>query len=636
MTVDLEAVFGAEGPLAGAMPGFRPRAGQLELARDIDECLENDTDLVAEAATGTGKTLAYLIPVLSRGDRTIISTGTLNLQDQLFRRDLPLALSALGVERKVALLKGRSNYLCRHRLDRHLAEPPMSGDELLGELRTVGRWARHTVSGEISEIDEIPTRSRVWPLVTSTQDNCLGSECPFLNDCHLVQARRRAQEADIVVVNHHLLFADMALKQTGFGEVLPGADAVVIDEAHQVPDTAMRFFSRGVSAWQLRELHRDTLTACGQAAGTLNTVREPLENMRSALDQAMSACSALPERGEHAALTPALDAFAVLAGTLDRLAETLVTVEDQSRDLANVSDRAEVFRDGLRAFLDGCEGHVRWFVNRNGRFSLNLTPLDIAAPLGELRQRVPAPWIMTSATLAVGGRFDHFTSRLGLDNARERVIESPFDYPRQTRLWIPRPLPEPGDPAHTAALLEKVVPLLSAAGGRAFLLFTAHRALQRAAQWLRAHTEFNLLIQEEAPRPVLLERFRTVPNSLLLGAASFWEGVDVPGRDLSVVVIDKLPFAAPDDPVLEATLKAVREAGGNPFTSVQLPQAVLALKQGAGRLIRQSDDFGVLVLGDPRLDSRGYGRLFLGSLPPMQRVDDVTAAVDFIDERLSA
>ncbi|MFW5926699.1 MAG: ATP-dependent DNA helicase, partial [Wenzhouxiangella sp.] len=317
-------------------------------------------------------------------------------------------------------------------------------------------------------------------------------------------------------------------------------------------------------------------------------------------------------------------------------AETLAAVEDESRELANVSDRAVILRDGLRAFLDGCEGHVRWFVNRNGRFGLNLTPLDIAAPLKDLRERVPAPWIMTSATLAVGGRFDHFTSRLGLEGARERVVESPFDYPRQTRLWIPEGMPEPGDARHTEALLERVLPLLSAAGGRAFLLFTAHRALQQAAHWLRANTGFNLLIQEEAPRPVLLERFRTVPDSLLLGAASFWEGVDVPGRELSVVVIDKLPFAAPDDPVLEATLKAVREAGGNPFTSVQLPQAVLALKQGAGRLVRQSDDFGVLVLGDPRLDSRGYGRLFLKSLPPMQRVNDAGAAVSFIRERLSS
>jgi ATP-dependent DNA helicase DinG len=635
MSESLATLFGAEGALAEALPAFRPREGQLHLAETIDRCLEAGQDLVAEAATGTGKTLAYLVPVLLRGDRTIISTGTLNLQDQLFRRDLPLALKALGVERKVALLKGRSNYLCLHRLERHVSEPELFED-VMGELRTVQRWARHTNSGEISEVDDIPGGSRVWPLVTSTQDNCLGSECPFLSDCHLVHARRQAQEADIVVVNHHLLFADMALKQTGFGEVLPGAETVVIDEAHQVPDTAMRFFSSGLSAWQVRELARDTLAASAGAAGSLKLLQTPVANLRAALEQAVSACVDLPRRGEYSALRGCLDEFQLLARSLNDLARALDPLAERTRDLANCSDRACALHDGLHAFLEGKEGYVRWFSSRNGRFQLNLTPLDVAAPLTELRERVPANWVMTSATLAVNGSFEHFTRRLGLDSAEELVVESPFDYPNQTRLWIPQELPEPRDPSHTEQLLEQVLPLVRAAGGRGFLLFTAHRALQRAAQWLRSHTDFNLLIQEDAPRHVLLERFRTTPNSLLLGAASFWEGVDVPGRALSVVVIDKLPFAAPDDPVLEATLKAVREAGENPFTTVQLPQAVLALKQGAGRLIRQWDDFGVLVLGDPRITNKPYGRIFLKSLPPMTRAGSAAEAAEFLRQRLAA
>jgi ATP-dependent DNA helicase DinG len=632
---ELADLFGAAGPLAETLPAFTPRAGQLELAAAIDESLAERRDLVAEAATGTGKTLAYLVPVLLRGERTIISTGTLNLQDQLFRRDLPLACRALGVEPKVALLKGRSNYLCLHRLERHLAEPERFG-ELADELGVVARWARHTVSGEIGEVDDIPSQSRVWPLVTSTQDNCLGTECPVFNDCHLVAARRRAQDADIVVVNHHLLFADMALKQTGFGEVLPGTDTVVIDEAHQVPDTAMRFFSRGLSAWQVRELARDSLAAAGGAAGSLRLLQEPVGDLRAALDQAVSACVDLPARGEFARLEDRLDVFRALARALGDLARALDPLAERSRDLSNCADRSVALGDGLRAFLEGEAGYVRWFSARQGRFQLNLTPLDVAEPLGALRERVPANWIMTSATLAVNGGFDHFTRRLGLQDAREKVVESPFDYPGQTRLWIPDSLPQPGDPEHTEALLERVRPLLDAAGGRAFLLFTSHRALNRAAQWLRGHTAFNLLVQEDAPRHTLLERFRTTPNSLLLGAASFWEGVDVPGRALSVVVIDKLPFAAPDDPVLEATLRAVREAGENPFTRVQLPQAVLALKQGAGRLIRQSDDFGVLVLGDPRILDRGYGRLFLSSLPPMTRAASGQEAAAFLRERLAA
>jgi len=635
MSESLSRLFGPEGELAEALPAFRPREGQLHLAETIERCLQGGHDLVAEAATGTGKTLAYLVPVLLRGERTIISTGTLNLQDQLFRRDLPLALKALGVERKVALLKGRSNYLCLHRLERHVSEPELFSD-VMEELQVVRRWARHTNSGEISEVDDIASGSRVWPLVTSTQDNCLGGDCPFLSDCHLVHARRQAQEADVVVVNHHLLFADMALKQTGFGEVLPGAETVVIDEAHQVPDTAMRFFSRGLSAWQVRELSRDTLAASAGAAGSLKMLQGPTADLRAALEQAVSACVDLPRRGEYSALRHCLDEFHALLRALNGLSRALDPLSERTRDLGNCSERAVALQDGLHAFLEGQQGYVRWFSSRSGRFQLNLTPLDVAAPLNELRERVPATWVMTSATLAVNGRFEHFTRRLGLDSAEELVVESPFDYPNQTRLWIPEDLPEPRDPSHTERLLENVMPLLRTAGGRGFLLFTSHRALQRAAQWLRAHTAFNLLIQEDAPRHVLLERFRTRPNSLLLGAASFWEGVDVPGKALSVVVIDKLPFAAPDDPVLEATLKAVREAGENPFTTVQLPQAVLALKQGAGRLIRQWNDFGVLVLGDPRITHKPYGRLFLKSLPPMTRARSAAEAAEFLRDRLAA
>ncbi|TVQ37745.1 MAG: ATP-dependent DNA helicase [Wenzhouxiangella sp.] len=632
-SAELTACFAADGPLSTLLDGYRPRPGQVSLARAIDSCLETGTDLVAEAATGTGKTLAYLVPALLRGRRSILSTGTLNLQDQLFKRDLPLALKATGVECKVALLKGRSNYLCPQRLEVHLGDDRLSAGELGEELRLVQRWARHTGSGEISELETISERSPVWPLVTSTQDNCLGSDCPKLKDCPLAQARRRAQDADLVVVNHHLLFADMALKHTGFGEVLPGAEAVIIDEAHQVPDTAMRFFSRGVSAWQLKELGRDSLAACAEASGALALLREPIEQLKSALDQAVSACVDLPPRGDFGRIANRRETFATLGRALQALNSALAPLAEQTRELSNCADRAVMMLDGLTAFLAGQDGYVRWFSHRRGRFSLNLTPLDVATPLKELRANNPAPWIMTSATLAVGRRFDHFTRRLGLEEAAQLVVDSPFDYPNQTRLWIPDRLPEPRDPAHTEALLTQVLPLLRANAGRAFLLFTAHRALSRAAEWLRGHTDFNLLVQEEAPRQILLQRFRETPRSLLLGAASFWEGVDVPGRDLSLVIIDKLPFAAPDDPVLEATLKAVREAGENPFATVQLPQAVLALKQGAGRLIRQDRDFGVLVLGDPRLTTKAYGGLFIKSLPPMTRVNDGSEAAAFLRQR---
>ena len=549
----------------------------------------------------------------------------------MFGRHLPLALKASGAERSLALLKGRANYLCPQRMDRADDAPGGLDDETAAHLDTVRRWARHTTTGEIRELAGIPERARIWPLVTSTVDNCLGSECPRLNDCPVLKARRRAQEADVVVVNHHLLFADLALKQTGFGEVLPGADAVIVDEAHQIPDVATRFFSRSVTAWQIRDLARDTLAATADAPGTLKQLREPVESLKTRLAELGSRAHNLPERGDWRRLAPLSDALRALADALAGLASATEPLQSASRELAACHDRAGALAETLVTLLAGDDRHgVRWFTCRRGRLSLTLTPLDIAEPFSKLRAELPSTWIMTSATLAVNGSFEHFTRRLGLDSPATELIESPFDYGSQARLWLPDGLPEPGDPAHTEALLTRIRPLLAASNGRAFLLFTSHRALRAAAAWLRSNTDFRLLIQEEAPRDVLLDEFRARPGSLLLGAASFWEGVDVRGDALSVVVIDKLPFASPDDPVLSATIRAAREAGGNPFAELQIPAAVLALKQGAGRLIRHAGDRGVLVLGDPRLTTRGYGRVFLASLPPMTRAAGVDEAAAFV------
>jgi len=623
--------FEADGRLAELLEDFQPRPGQSRLARRIAECLASGTDLVAEAATGTGKTLAYLLPALAGTDKVIISTGTLNLQDQLFQRDLPLALKAAGAEKTVALLKGRANYLCPQRMDKAEDGPGALDDETREHLDRVRRWSGQTTTGEIRELAEIPERARIWPLVTSTVDNCLGSECPRINDCPVLKARRRAQDADVVVVNHHLLFADLALKQTGFGEVLPGADAIIVDEAHQIPDVATRFFSRSVSAWQVAELARDTLAATADASGSLKVLREPVEILKERLAQLGSRAHNLPERGDWRRLAPVDGELEALAEALAALANATEPLQSQSRDLAACHDRAVALSETLATLLAGeSEQGVRWFTCRRGRLSLTLTPLDIAEPFAKLRSELPSTWIMTSATLAVNGHFDHFTRRLGLDAPATELIPSPFDYREQTRMWLPAGLPEPGDPQHTERLLEAINPLLQASRGQAFVLFTSHRALNHAAGWLRANTDFRLLIQEDAPRDVLLEEFRARPGSLLLGAASFWEGVDVRGEALSVVVIDKLPFASPDDPVLSATIRATRERGGNPFAELQIPAAVLALKQGAGRLIRHAGDRGVLVLGDPRLTSRGYGRIFVNSLPPMPRCKGVDEAAAFI------
>ncbi|MCA1778896.1 MAG: ATP-dependent DNA helicase [Xanthomonadaceae bacterium] len=632
MSEELALQFDVRGPLAGLLSDFQPRPGQIKLAERIADCLDQRTDLVAEAATGTGKTLAYLLPALTAPGKVIISTGTLNLQDQLFQRDLPLALKATGVERSVALLKGRANYLCPQRLQQADDGPGALDDETRDHLAQVRRWAGRTTRGEIRELGGISERARVWPLVTSTIDNCLGSDCPKINDCPVLKARRRAQDADVVVVNHHLLFADLALKQTGFGEVLPGADAIIVDEAHQIPDVATRFFSRAVSAWQLGELARDTLRATSTVGASLNVLREPIESLKQRLAELGSRAHALPERGDWRLLRP-------LEGELERLAESLSTLaaavdplQAESREMASCFDRAEALSANLSMMLGGRESGVRWFTCKRGRLSLTLTPLDIAEPFGKLRAELPSTWIMTSATLAVNGSFAHFTQRLGLDEPATEIIESPFDYRRQTRLWLPEGLPAPNDPAHTETLLNQVLPLLKASRGRAFLLFTSHRALQKAAAWLRANSSFRLLVQEDAPRDVLLEEFRSRSGSLLLGAASFWEGVDVRGDALSVVIIDKLPFASPDDPVLSATIRAVRDRGGNPFGELQIPSAVIALKQGAGRLIRHASDRGVLVLGDPRITGKGYGRIFIKSLPPMTRCRRVDEAIKFLEQ----
>ncbi len=631
---DLSQILGSDGALNHLIGRFTPRPGQLAMSEAVENAVLDHTDLVVEAATGTGKTLAYLLPVLMHAERAILSTGTLNLQDQLYNRDLPLALRALGVERDIALLKGRSNYLCLHRLALHGKDEKVRDGAWGSDFRSVEAWSTKTDSGDIAELDTISTDSGVWPWVTSTQDNCLGSECPLFSKCHVAKARRQAQSAEIVVVNHHLLFADFALKQGGFGEVLPGADVIVMDEAHQVPDTAMRFFSETVTGWQLRELGRDALAACSGATGTLSLLRQPLDLLKQKVDRGMSIFADLPSRGDYTKLGSVESELVAIADALSKLAEALSAVSDQTRELAQCWERASTLHQRLRQFIGGDEHAVRWFSHRQGRFNLNLTPMDISTPIQAIRAEVNATWILTSATLTVAGHFDHFTQRLGIEHCREMIVETPFCYEDQTRLWVPSTLPEPSDQQHTTQLLEHIKPLLQASKGRAFLLFTSHRALREAAQWLRSHTEFNLLVQEEQTRRTLLQRFISEPNSVLLGAASFWEGVDVPGDLLSVVVIDKLPFAPPDDPVLEAMIKAATERGERAFATVQMPHAVLALKQGVGRLIRQAEDFGVLVIGDIRLKNRSYGRIFMKSLPKMTPIDSAKEAIDFLDQHL--
>ncbi|HWP01239.1 MAG TPA: ATP-dependent DNA helicase [Methylococcus sp.] len=625
---EIDEAFGPQGALARSLPDYRPRAAQWEMARAVSEAIAQRKCLIAEAGTGTGKTFAYLVPALLSGKRVLVSTGTRNLQDQLFQKDLPLLRRALGVAAKVALLKGRANYLCLYRLENTLGFGFRSG---FGELESVyleriRRWSRTTGSGDIAEVTEVPESAAVWRSVTSSAENCLGQECPCYADCHVAKARKRAQEADLAVINHHLLWADWALKSDGFGELLPDAEVVVVDEAHQFAETASQFLGLSLSARQLLELADDTLTEQAKDAPdmvSLGEVASLLKNevagLRAALgqDTRREAWSVVAEEpGVVAAVRRVRESLIVLA-------ERLKLAAPRGKGLESCGKRAEEFVHRFEVFLaTDTEGSVRWFETHRRGFMLTRTPLEIAEEFAAFRKASRASWIFTSATLSVAGRFEHFSRSLGLSDAETRRWESPFDYRRQCLLYFPRGLPEPGSPEFTRALLRVVHPVLRASRGRAFLLFTSHQALAEAAQILAGTHEFPLFVQGSQPKAALLESFRHSGNGVLLGTASFWEGVDVRGSALSCVVIDKLPFAHPGDPVVHARLEALRRQGQSPFLAYQLPTAVIALRQGAGRLIRDPGDRGVLVLADPRLATRAYGRVFLDSLPAMQMTCD--------------
>lgn len=621
------------GPLAAGLPGFAPRVEQQEMAAAVARAMSEYATLICEAGTGTGKTFAYLVPALASGRRVIVSTGTRHLQDQLCRRDVPAVRKALGVSARVAALKGRANYLCRYRLERAGSEAHLHGSRQAGELLQVRAWAARTRSGDIAELASVAEGSPTWPFVTSTADNCLGQECPMLGDCHVLKARRAAQEADLVVINHHLFFADMALREEGFGELLPGANAVVFDEAHQLPEVASLFFGQALSGRQLLELARDTLAESRREAadtGALERLADDLEHaareMRLVLGTASRRAPWSLVRGRR----PVAEAADALSRAIAALTEALRAVASSSKGLESCWRRAGELGGRLAEVLrDAADDTVHWFETRGRGFSLHTTPLDVSQSFRAHLDGQRCAWIFTSATLAVGDSFAHFASRLGLDDALTRRWDSPFDFRRQSLLYIPARLPDPGGSDHTEAVVAASLPVLAASGGRAFMLFTSHRALREAAERLARRAPYPLYVQGTAPKAALLEHFRDSGNGVLLGTSSFWEGVDVRGQALSCVIIDKLPFASPDDPVLQARIEAVRSEGGNPFSEYQLPGAVIALKQGAGRLIRDVDDSGVLVLCDPRLLSRPYGRVFLRSLPPTPMTRDIEAVRDF-------
>ena len=636
--LDVFDIFSEAGPFADCIDGFTVRPQQQQLAQTIAEVLSNDDSLVCEAGTGTGKTFAYLVPALLSGKRVIISTGTKHLQDQLYYKDLPIVREALNVPIVTALLKGRANYLCLHRLEYGDENFRYISKEDFSVLPRIKQWATQTDKGDLAELISLSEDSAIRDRIVSTTESCLGKDCSFYDDCFVFKARSKANEAEVVFVNHHLLLADLALRESGFGEVLPKADTIIFDEAHLLPGLASEFFSQTLSSRQFTELFNDTTAAylidANDMEEVLNEIRECQTSLRKlrlsfGYKERRSAWNEVFADEEiKAALKNFLDHLISLEIFLDCLAERSKSLESCWRRCSNMIEILQTFMERETEDL------VQWLETRGQGFLLHQTPLDISSIFQARLAEHNCNSIYTSATLSVAEDFTHFSNQLGLSETDAKSWSSPFNYQKQALLYLPQGMPEPSESVYTEAVVNMALPVIEASQGHAFLLFTSHRAMNEAYRLIAERINYPLLRQGDAPRSELLQSFRKTKHAVLLGTNSFWEGVDVRGKALSCVIIDKLPFAPPDDPVFRARAAKMQENGQNPFMDYQLPQAVINLKQGVGRLIRDANDYGVLMICDPRLISKPYGRVFLNSLPDMKR-SGVLADVDsFFFERM--
>ncbi|RZQ53989.1 ATP-dependent helicase [Pseudoalteromonas phenolica] len=605
------------------------------MAEMVHAAIENKSQCVVEAGTGTGKTFAYLIPVLLSEKKSIITTGSKALQEQLYHRDLPQLAKILNKGRKVALLKGRANYLCTYRLEQHVAHVPTDDPDVMHQLAMVAKFASQTNSGDLADCVGIEEDAKVLPYVNSTADNCLGKECPDYAECYIRKARIKAMEADIVVINHHLFFADMAVKDSGFAELMPDADNYIFDEAHQIPEIASDYFGDSISTKQLvalindlRLIYRSDIPDMLQLGNTLNKLETAVADLRLAFAGEGS-------RGDwRESLTSKTicDALHRVISDLDFLYKVLKLCLDRSDKIEHPFEKVLQFKNQLeRAFDTTQTGYSYWYETTRRFLTINITPLNIANKFKEIIERTQASFTFASATLSVNDSLDHFNKSLGLKPEQQLLVESPFDYENQAVLCMPRYLPETSDDMMPHSLVKLAKALIKAAKGRTFLLFTSYRVMHLVYEGLSTATEYPVFMQGQSSKRIILEQFIRHGNAVLMGTASFWEGVDVRGDALSCVLIDKLPFTSPDDPLLQARMKDCELTGGEPFEDIQLPQAIINLKQGVGRLIRDHSDKGVLVICDNRLVTRKYGQTFLQSLPNMRRTRDFQSALQFLE-----
>jgi len=645
----LNEAFAPGGALARRLPGFSARESQIEMAQAVGQAIENRGALVVEAGTGTGKTFAYVVPALLSGRRVLLSTATKTLQDQLFSKDLPLVREALGVPVNVALLKGRQNYVCHFHLERALREARLPSPREVDHLQKVKLFAGRTQTGDRADCAGVPEDSAVWSWVTSNKDNCLGGECPNASECFVNKARRDALDAEVVVVNHHLFLADLALKEEGIAELLPACDVIVFDEAHQLPDIATNLLGQAISTAQCQEFLRDVLIegrTSSADAGDWDAVLRPMELALKEIRRIVGTeiDSARFTHAQFLALNGVAAVCADFENRLEALIEMISPLSVRNESWVKLMGRASElclrWQDWFSpATAQADEQSVRWVSVSTNVVQFCDSPLDVSNAFAKLYAEQPKAWVFTSATLSIKESLQHFTLQVGLDECQQLLLPSPFDYESQALLCVPDNLPFPNEPQFSKKLCDSVWPLLQASAGGVFFLCTSHRAVKQVGEYLRERIEkdeldWSLLVQGEASRAELLDQFRVLNNPVLVGAASFWEGVDIRGEGLRLVIIDKLPFAPPDDPVFQAKSELIKNRGGNAFQDLSLPDAAIALKQGAGRLIRDENDWGVLLIGDRRLVEKGYGKLLWRSLPPFKRTRELEVAIEFMREKL--